>query len=57
MEKTFCKGDKVWVVFEGGSVEKGKVIQAFSDGTYLVKIRWLGLCIYEPYWLELRSKK
>lgn len=56
MEKTFCKGDKVWVLFVDG-VEKGKVIQVFSDNTYLVKIRWLGLSVYEPYRLELRSKK
>lgn len=54
MNKVFKKGQKVWAGY-GCGWHKGKVIEAFTDGSYLVKIRWLGLSCERAEFLEPRS--
>lgn len=54
MYKVFRKGQKVWVDF-GCEWLKGVVREEFTDGTYLVRIRWLGLSREGAASLELRS--
>ena len=54
MYRVFKKGQKVWVCF-GYEWLKGVVREEFTDGTYLVRIRWFGLSRERASSLELRS--
>lgn len=54
MDRVFKKGQKVWVWF-GAEWYKGVVREAFTDGSYLVRVKWLGLSCERTEFLEPRS--